>query len=407
MTAVEMKIGKPVHKWQLQFEGDWPTSIAFVGDSSTIVAGNRAGQILLWRLPQQTPITKLPNQKDAAAAAPPNCDPARKFIGHTNSVTHLRPLPDGLSFVSSSLDHSIRLWKVDSTKTGTERIVLDESLRKRKAARSRKEDREKIMNAPGVELETTESIHEFNQHAGWVFGLDVDGAGKRMVTGDDQCLSVVWDLQSQQPISKWHGYDRVWVRSTAISPDGKTVFTCEFAGRRSSFDAPAAQARLWDAQTGKLKLDLLKVWTPKTQDKDRGDTYAYMRTWSKLMKRGLVCAAFAPDGKTLAVGQGGETDTGKIHLVDVETGQIKRTVSGHRYGVCDVKFSADGQYVLSSGRDTSVRICQVSDGKEVAVLGKARGGQFKDWIHAIAVSPDQKLIAGADIAGLVHVWELS
>jgi hypothetical protein len=53
-----------------------------------------------------------------------------------------------------------------------------------------------------------------------------------------------------------------------------------------------------------------------------------------------------------------------------------------------------------------VRICQVSDGKEVAALGKARGGQFKDWIHAIAISPDQKMVAAADIAGFVHVWQL-
>ncbi|HIM28015.1 MAG TPA: hypothetical protein EYG57_00500 [Planctomycetes bacterium] len=108
----------------------------------------------------------------------------------------------------------------------------------------------------------------------------------------------------------------------------------------------------------------------------------------------------------MAVGQGGETDTGKVHLFDVESGKLVRTVSGHRYGVCDVKFSADGKFVLSSGRDTMVRICLAADGKEVASLGKERGGQFKDWIHSIAISPDQQTVAGADIAGLIHVWQL-
>jgi WD40 repeat protein len=196
------------------------------------------------------------------------------------------------------------------------------------------------------------------------------------------------------------------VRSAALSPDGKTAFTCEFAGRRSSFDVPAAQARLWNSDNGTLELDLLKVWTPKVKDKDRQDSYGYGQKWGKVLKRGLVCAAFSPDGKLLAVGQGGETDTGKIHLVDIASGKILRTVSGHRYGACDVKFSADGQYVLSSGRDTTVRICQVSDGKEVAALGKTRGGQFKDWMHAIDISRDQKTVAAADIAGFVHVWQL-
>ena len=156
-----------------------------------------------------------------------------------------------------------------------------------------------------------------------------------------------------------------------------------------------------------MQRDLLKIWTPKVKDKDRQDTYGYWRTWGKLLKRGLVCAQFSPDGKLLAVGQGGETDTGKVHLVNVADGKIIRTVSGHRYGVCDVKFSADGKFVGSSGRDTTVRICQVADGQEVASLGKSRGGQFKDWMHAIAISPDQKRIAAADIAGIVHVWQLT
>jgi WD40 repeat protein len=72
--------------------------------------------------------------------------------------------------------------------------------------------------------------------------------------------------------------------------------------------------------------------------------------------------------------------------------------------VCDVTFTADGKYVVSCGRDTTVQICQVSDGKEVAKLGKPRGGQFKDWFYAIAFSPDEKLLAAADIAGRVQLW---
>ncbi|MCA9224802.1 MAG: hypothetical protein KDA47_04290, partial [Planctomycetales bacterium] len=84
-----------------------------------------------------------------------------------------------------------------------------------------------------------------------------------------------------------------------------------------------------------------------------------------------------------------------------------REISGHRYGVTDVKFSADGNYDLSTGRDTMLLICEVSDGKEVAALGKSRGGQFKDWLYALAISPDQNWVAATDIAGLVHVWQLS
>lgn len=401
-----MQINKPIHRWQLSLEGEWPTSVAFLGDSRHVAAGNRAGQIYVWELPENPPKPERKDGKDKTEDRPPDFAPVRRLDGHTNGITHLRTTPDGKTLISSSLDHSIRLWDVNASSSGKVKVVLDAKSRERKAKYKSKEEKEKLLGAPGVEVETVAATHLLQGHDGWVFGLDISADGKRLISGDDQCLSVVWDLASRKQISSWHGYDRVWVRSAALSPDGKTVFTCEYADRRSSFDAPAAQARLWNAEDGKLKLDLLKVWTPDVKDKDRQDTYGYRQKWSKLLKRGLVCADFSPDGKLLAVGQGGETDTGKIHLVDVESGKIVRTVSGHRYGTCDVKFSADGKYVLSSGRDTTVRICQVADGKEVAALGKARGGQFKDWLHAIAISPDQKTVAAADIAGLVHVWQL-
>ena len=55
--------------------------------------------------------------------------------------------------------------------------------------------------------------------------------------------------------------------------------------------------------------------------------------------------------------------------VETATGKLVREVSGHQYGATDVKFYADGKLVLSTGRDTTLRICQVEDGKEVAALG--------------------------------------
>ena len=125
------------------------------------------------------------------------------------------------------------------------------------------------------------------------------------------------------------------------------------------------------------------------------------------MAQGLVAADISPDGLLAALAQGGETDTGKIQLVETATGKLAREVSGHQYGATDVKFSADGKLVLSTGRDTTLRICQVEDGKEVAALGSPRGGQFKDWLSALAISPDESTVAAADIAGMVHVWRLA
>jgi hypothetical protein len=42
----------------------------------------------------------------------------------------------------------------------------------------------------------------------------------------------------------------------------------------------------------------------------------------------------------------------------------------------------------------------------VQELGKGRGGQFKDWLHALTFSADGRWLAAADIAGAVQVWRL-
>ena len=91
---------------------------------------------------------------------------------------------------------------------------------------------------------------------------------------------------------------------------------------------------------------------------------------------------------------------------DSASGKHVRDVATHEEGLTDVLFSPDGKHLVTSGRDTCVRICQVADCKEGAVLGSPRGGQFKDTFNAVALSPDDRFVAATDIAGLVPVWEL-
>jgi len=395
-----MEIGKPAHTWQLSFDGDWPTSVAFLGESRKLAAGSRDGRIFIWDLPETPPKSQ---EKDI----PPDVAPVRQLIGHENGITHLIATDDGKTLISSSLDRTIRIWDVNAEATGKDEVILDKPARERRSRRKPAAEKKAILEAPGVSVETVGSQHTLEGHKDWIKALGISADGRRLISGDDGCRTIVWELQTRKQIASWHGHERVWVSSTALTPDGMTAFVGEFAGRRSSFDVPAAQARLWNADTGEMTSDLLKIWTPKVKDEDRVDSYGYGREWGKLLKRGLVCAQFSPDGTLLAVGQGGETDKGQVHLVNVESGKIERTVSGHQTGACDVRFSADGKLVLSSGRDTVVRVCQVTDGKEIATLGKARGGQFKDWFYGIAISPDEQSVAAADIAGLVQVWRLN
>lgn len=123
----------------------------------------------------------------------------------------------------------------------------------------------------------------------------------------------------------------------------------------------------------------------------------------------MEAADFSRDGKTIAFAEGGEFNnaTGKAYLYDAQTGKKRLDLPGHYGGVAAVAFSPDGKRLATGGRDTMVRVWQVSGGKKIAEFGKSRGVQSRDWIHAVAWSTDGQWIAAADMGGFVHVYQLS
>lgn len=382
--------------YQLTFEGSWPTAVAFLG--KRLAAANQLGHIYIWDLPEKPPEFKVDPKGDRKA---PNVWPVRKLDGHSNEITRLVATPNGKQLVSASLDRTVRVWPADGSVSGKEDVVLDADTRKREARRTGKKE----SSATGITVEVQKERGSFDVHKEWIYALGLSGDGMEVISGDAASQVYVWELSSRKVISKWSGHSWNWIVAASLSPNGKTALVSENRYKRDDFDVPTPGLKLWDVNTGKEKLDIMKVQFPKFDPGVR--TYGASQMWRKFVANGLIASAWSPDGKLLAVGQGGETDTGKVHLLDAETGKLVRDVSGHKEGVTDVLFTSDSKHLISAGRDTVLRICQVSDGKEVAVLGSPRGGQFKDWLSAVALSSDERYLAASDIAGLVHVWDVS
>ena len=387
---------------QLTFEGSWPSAVAFVGNDK-LAAANLDGQLLVWDLNAE-PFELPADQKQGSARQDrqPDIRPFRRLDGHTHGITRLIAAGEA-SLVSAGLDHSIRLWDPAAAAQGEAEIVLDIELR-RNLARRDKDHEHEILAAPGVKVQTQGPAHVMAAHGDWIFGLGLSADGQRLVSGDDAGMVIAWDFTIRTPIRRWRGHRLCGIVSAAVSPDAKKCFVAEFRMRRGDFDRPPAQAKIYSLDDAKVLSDLIAIQFPDVKVRD--NSYGYGVTWQPWVGNGFVASAFSPDGKLLALGQGGEIETGRVHLIEVESGKVSRTVGGHQNGVTDVKFSCDGKHLLSTGRDTTVRICRVEDGVEVAALGTPRGGQFKDWLTAIDISPDQTRIAATDIAGLVHVWEM-
>ena len=143
------------------------------------------------------------------------------------------------------------------------------------------------------------------------------------------CMAV-YRVSDGEPINFWSIRDRE-EKGAAISPDGKTVVTCEVEG-----------LRFWavDAPENSTHVDVgHHLYTPD----------------------------FSPDGKFVAAGAQLE---GRIVIIDVETRQFVDDLRGHAQHVAVVRFSPDGKRLASGGSSSfdAVKIWDFESRREVFSL---------------------------------------
>ncbi len=104
--------------------------------------------------------------------------------------------------------------------------------------------------------------------------------------------------------------------------------------------------------------------------------------------------SFSDSGKTLALG----AMDGQIHLFDVLTGVISKSISIHSQNVNAVVFLNE-DWIISGGVDRTVTITDIINGNFIASLPT-----FQEEITALAVQPDMKSCAVGLSKGQVSIF---
>jgi WD40 repeat protein len=112
--------------------------------------------------------------------------------------------------------------------------------------------------------------------------------------------------------------------------------------------------------------------------------------------------AFAPDGKTLAVGVGERTagKTGLVKIWDVESGQEKATLTGFPAAVLKVAYSLDGRVLAAGSNDGTVKRFTASEYQEQPPLGR------QDPLWSLAFPADGTTLIAGYYAGTPTFWDL-
>jgi RNA polymerase sigma factor (sigma-70 family) len=123
----------------------------------------------------------------------------------------------------------------------------------------------------------------------------------------------------------------------------------------------------------------------------------------------LVCAAFSPDGKRLAIGGGSAGKAAIFFLLD-PVGRVMKLESGHDGTITAVAFSPDGKMLLTAGVDGTARLTDAATGKMLRTLAVQ-----KDAVFSAVFSPDGRLLvtaggpheiaAAGNVAGATKVWD--
>jgi eukaryotic-like serine/threonine-protein kinase len=106
---------------------------------------------------------------------------------------------------------------------------------------------------------------------------------------------------------------------------------------------------------------------------------------------------YSRDGKLLVV----PNRAGHIEIFNPDTNRLEKVLKGHQRKVTGIVFLRDGRRMISCSNDSKVIIWDLQSGQS---LRKFKGGLDQDL--AIALTPDESLVAVAGLDGFLHILEL-
>jgi hypothetical protein len=331
--------------FELAETGSKPAAFQLLAESLRLQPHNLAASRLAFRL--------LTEQR---------ANTALRLQGHTGVMTSASYSPDGTRILTTSTDHTARVW---DSRTG---------------------------------LQLAPSLDHDDEVVSGTFSRD----GQRIATGTDGGKIAIWDASTgKRLVSSMELLGSAW--SVSFSPDGKIIAAASEAGK----------VRTWDAATGKPLFPLIEyhesAYSVSFSSDGRllliatGDDYADLRD-SRTGKRTLrlprrnsiFSAQFSPDDKRIVTACADST----AEIWDAHSGTPTAVIMNHGFGVGSAEFNSDASLIVTASRDHTARIWNANNGKLMvsplqhpAVVGRA------------SFSPDSRLVA--TIAGdkAVRLWD--
>jgi WD40 repeat protein/tRNA A-37 threonylcarbamoyl transferase component Bud32 len=225
-------------------------------------------------------------------------------------------------------------------------------------------------------------------HGGGYQAMTFSPDGKILATGGADGLVNLWDVPDGKfkATLRWQLPDggTRWVMSLKFHPDGGTLAAGGGSHEPKASDPDARWRKpvvwVWDVAGGTGKL---LTATPRLKGNRMEDS-------------GVNCLAYAPDGKTLAVGT---TRESSVLVLDAETGDELQRFRPEAGWIVSIAFTPDGKTLAIGNSTSNVFLCDL-------VARKVRRTLYGhlNYVGAMLFTADGDLVTGAR-DGTVRIWE--
>jgi WD40 repeat protein len=286
----------------------------------------------------------------------------RTLAGHAAPVCALALTPDGRHAISGSRDTTLRLWDIASgslirtlERHRAEVTGVAVSSDGRFAVSSSRDGTLRVWN-----LATRRTVRILDVGAGGLNAVAMVDHGPVAIAAADSGELSVWLIERGERVRALRGHAGP-ARYLASARDGRLVLS----------SAKSGPAILWDVAGERA---LAEFEAPG----------------------GITALALSADGRTAITG----AENGALTIWNLPGATIAQRLEGHTAEVTSVAFAPEPGRVISTSRDTTVRLWDLAEGERDALRGHSA------WVSAAAATPDRRAIVSASWDTTVKVWSL-